>query len=261
MSRRISLHLEGPDLPDPAHLGLGELARLLEKLNKAIYAFAEETDTAIQGKEDQEQLASLVAIEKGSVHLALQHAPFLPLEERLIAPMLKEEWGNVPPKTFDYLYELSKELMAKDRSLKVTLPNMNIPAPWIGAERPVPRRRAGLTIEDNIVLYGRVIRLGGVTPKVDIRVGSEEYHVEAESEVIKTLEQQGVLYKTIGLKVRGKLRLEASTWKVEGNSLRLLEILPYNESNTANSLRHLAHLTGEHWRGVDVEDFMRRVRG
>jgi hypothetical protein len=261
MSAQLRLYLEGPDLPDPAHLGLGELARLLEKLNRVITAFAEEIEIAAQLVEPSEQLASLVGIEKGSVELVIRPAPLLPLEERLIAPVLQGDWGALPPNTYDWLYELSKELMTKDRSLKVALRDKSVPVPWIGAERPVPKRRAALTIEDTITLYGRVIRLGGVTPKVDLRVGNEEYHVEADSELIKNLERQGALYKIIGLKATGTFRLEGKIWKVDSGSLRLVEILPYTESNMADAFHRLASLTGEYWRGVDVEEYMKKIRG
>lgn len=263
MDHQLRLYLEGPDIPDPAHLGLGELAKLLEKLNRAIVTFAEESKAIAGGEFEGEspQLASLVSIQTGSVGLTIQHSPLLAVEHRLIEPVLENRWDLLPPKSHAQLYELSKELLAKDRSLKVLLSSMNAPVPWIGAERPVPKRRAKVMIEDTITLYGQVIRLGGVTPKIDVRAGGEEYHVETDPEVVKDLEKRGVLYKVIGIKVAARLNLEGQTWSVDSRSLRLVEVLPYVETNAAEAFRRLAKLTGEYWREVDVDDYMKKIRG
>lgn len=256
MSSQLRLYLEGPDLPDPAHLGLGELAKLLGKLYEVIVTLAEETKSPLPEDQGSEGLASLVKIEKGSVIFNIAYASTLQLHETLIQPTLEGHWDRIPPRTYNRMYELSRDLLNKDRSLK-----LGPSQPWIGAERPVPLKPRRVSVQDTLTLYGKVIRLGGVTPKVDLRVGDEEYHIEADEQEIKRLEEKGALYQIVGLQVKAQLRLEEGSWQVDRKTLKLLKVLPYTQENPAQALRRLAELTAEYWSEVDPAEHVKKLRG
>ncbi|MDW8482283.1 MAG: hypothetical protein RML14_10555 [Meiothermus sp.] len=252
MPSEVRLYLEGPSLTDPSRLALGTLARLLSQLEDVLRTYAQETGT-LSGEE--EPLASLVRLEKGSVGMVLQVSPTLDIDR-----LTSARWNELPPQTHDSLYALSKMLLNRDLSLLIKTRRMREPAPWIGAQNPVPQRRQAERIEDVLTLYGKVIRLGGVTPKVDIRVGGTEYHIQASEEELKTLEREGLLYKTVGLKVKAVLQRKGNRWQPETETLQLLEVLPY-KGNPAEGIRQLAELTAEDWKGVDPKEFVRSLRG
>lgn len=246
------LYLEGQDLLGPEDLPLKSLAILLEGLGALLEAFAQE-----QGYEELLP-ASLVGVGEGSVALEVSVPPTLPLEDGLFHPLEEGQYHRLGPKTQEKAYALSKELVKEDRTLK--LERGGRVKPLLGAAHPVPAPTPPLVVEDVLTLYGEVIRLGGVEPKVDLRTPRGEYHVRARREEVKRLEEENALYREIGVRVRAQLAREAEGWKVLGHP-ELLEVLPYRPGDPQEAFLGLARLVGKALRGLDPEEHVRRLRG
>lgn len=246
------LYLEGQDLLGPEDLPLKDLAVLLEGLGGLLEAFALE-----QGYEEPLP-ASLVGVREGSVALEVSVGAVLPLEEGLFRPLEEGQYHRLGPKTREKAYLLSKELVKEDRTLK--LERAGKVKPLLGAAHPVPAPTPLLVVEDVLTLYGEVIRLGGVEPKVDLRTPQGEYHIRAQREDVKALEEENALYREIGVRVRARLAWEEGGWRVLGHP-ELLEVLPYRPGDPQEAFIGLARLVGEALRGLDPEEHVRRLRG
>ncbi|RTI01358.1 hypothetical protein CSW29_04305 [Thermus scotoductus] len=250
--RVYRLYLEGRDLQGPEDLPLKDLAVLLDGLGGLLEAFA------LEHGYDEPLPASLVGVRKGSVALEVSVSAALPLEEGLFLPLEEGQYHRLGPKTREKAYILSKELVKEDRTLK--LERGGKVKPLLGAAHPVPAPTPPLVLEDVLTLYGEVIRLGGVEPKVDLRTPRGEYHIRARREDVKRLEEENALYREIGVRVRARIAREEEGWKVLGHP-ELLEVLPYRPGDPREAFMGLARLVEKSLRGVDPEEHVRRLRG
>jgi len=244
------LFLEGEDLQGPEDLPLEDLAGLLEDLGGLLRAFA-------QGQSPETPATfSLVGLGKGSVALDVSAPQALNLEKGLFLPLSEGRYEALGLEVREAAYGLSKRLMAKDWTLKAHLEGKT--KPLLGAAHPVPKPEPELVLEDTLTLYGEVIRLGGVEPKLDLRTPQGEYHIKASRERLKEL--QGTLYQAIGVRVRGRFAREKGGWRPLG-SPELLEVLPYQGAGAREALEGLASLLGEAYRDVDPRAFVEKLRG
>jgi hypothetical protein len=111
-------------------------------------------------------------------------------------------------------------------------------------------------IQGETVIYGKVERVGGVEPKVVLRLSSRESISCHLSEVLAR-QVGGRLYEEVGLK-------GDATWDAGDYSLLYFhakEVTPYQSAGLARAFSELAGVAASHFSDVkDVEAFVREAR-
>jgi hypothetical protein len=242
-----NLEVDGPE--GPGAVSLADLSRILEHVNKLLEATVGAKVDMSTGK----PLISLVSIGSGSLRLALE-APdeaqnSIAETEDLLAG---GAWESLPKQAREAATGLSEIMRRHAWELR---------SAWNGRQKVlIPRDRDLRTLTPGMktetVLYGQVLRLGGVTPTVTLRCwDGKDYSIAADRDVVLQLR----LYSEVGLRVSATyLELGPREWR--WTNLRVLEILPYEGGSFAKGIAELAQKAGETWRNVDVEDYIRRIR-
>lgn len=112
-------------------------------------------------------------------------------------------------------------------------------------------------LEGETILYGRVERVGGVHPKVMVRVSDKEViYCDIEEGLAKELGH--MLYTWVGIS-------GIATWNIEDYSIesfRIKEITEYRESSLLGGLNKLFFMIGKYWKGeIDVVKAVSELRG
>lgn len=251
----IRLWLEGAHVQGPEDLDVNDLADLLVGLRKTTKTLLEELGL----QEPEGPLLSLAKIEPGSVEMGLSSpAPTAGvLQRKLLVPLAEGRVENIPPRTYQRLREIDKRL--RNKGLRLYYARGNERAVVLDPSHPLPERKP-LLLRSIVNYYGRVTDIGGKSPKVDIEdLGGRVHHVEASREIVKRLEELRALYEVVGLQVEVERVLEGGKWSTR--PIRVKGVLPYKRKSAKQALAEVAAQLGHHWRDVDLDDYMRKLRG
>ena len=124
----------------------------------------------------------------------------------------------------------------------------------VGFESALPEEKY---VRGETVLYGRVERVGGVEPKVRVRLSEHEaVSCHLSEEMAKHLGKQ--LYSTVGLQGQ-------ATWDADDLSViyfRVDEILPFKGGGVVEGIRELREAVDGAYDDVpDAVGFVRELRG
>lgn len=241
------LQVDGPE--GPGAVSLAELTRVLDHINRLL----ESTVAAKVEMSTGKPLVSLVSIGSGSLDLALETPDEAQSHIAETEDLLSGgAWEILPKQAWDAATGL-REIMRRHA--------WELRSAWNGRQKVLIPRDLGqrpqpLAMKTETILYGQVLRLGGVTPTVTLRCwDGKDYSIAAERDVVLSLD----LYSEVGLRVSATyFELGPREWR--WTDLKVLEILPYEGGSFAKGIAELAEKAGEAWRNVDVEDYIRRIR-
>jgi hypothetical protein len=247
---RWALYIERA--PAPQAISIEALSALLQQVGKVIRSFVKAKKIAVQ----TEPLASLVEIGCGSTCCTLsvsdEAAPAIAeLEDRLA----DGEYHRLPLPTWEAAYELSNTLRKHSWGLSAARDSRR--RCLISPDRPVGRP-APIKVRVQSIIYGTVRWLGGDRPTIEISgFDKRTYTVRATDKDVRSAR----IYEPIGMRVEMVLLRteEDKGWKAE--DIRLLEILPYRGTPSAQAITLLAEKFGDVWSDVSADEFMERVRG
>lgn len=252
----IRLALEGAQAEGPEDLDISELAKLLLGIRKTAKALLED----LQLKEPDGPLLSLAKIESGSIALELSSSASTAsaMQRKVLDPLALNQLDSIPSNTYQRLRELDKEL--REKNLKLSYVQNNESKILLDPSRPLPEKTPVRT-RSIIYYYGRVTDIGGKKPKVDIEslVDKHIYHLQASIEVVKELEKMQALYEVVGLEVEVERILEEDQWITRPN--KVIGVLSYKRTPAKQALKTLAEKLRYHWNNVDLDDYMKKLRG
>lgn len=235
-----------------------ELAELIIAAEEAIASVALQRNPALN---PDEIVVGLVQIEERS--LGLSFASSSPdvvgaAFTEIASSITSRSFGGLPTKSlrglrvlaeFNTTHNCHTQFWNGETSAREPLAEMDV-----GFERYLPEENF---IRGETVIYGRVERVGGVDPKVRVRLSQHEV-VSCRLNENLAKELGGHLYAEVGL--RGQ-----ATWDAKDHSLayfRVDEILPFENAGAVSAAYALNDATQGAYDPVkDVPDFVRKLRG
>lgn len=125
----------------------------------------------------------------------------------------------------------------------------------ISAQQPIAPPRPQF-IRGTTTIFGRCMRVGGRTPKVDIALPgrSRLLHCEATREIAISLSRS--LYKNVAL--HGRALWDPHT--LELVEFKATEIAKQTHHSPVKALEEISELVGDQWKDTDVIDFINKTR-
>lgn len=249
----VTLKLEGADL-FPHDLRSGDLATVITALEAAVGALVQDEAPAV--KADQTRL-SLVAVEAGSTTLAFTpniEALAVPAVQRLIDAVNRNDFVGFPVAAVNGLRKIVTFVHKRQGSatLAVTHNAVTTQAAITGRLRLNAARITGIT-----TLYGRVMRVGGVDPRVEFQPATKgrTLFCRAEREVVLALSE--FLYQTVA--VRGVAEWDAASLDV--TEFTIEEWYRYEPTSPVEAFAELREKFGKYFDAIpDVDAWVGAVR-
>lgn len=121
-------------------------------------------------------------------------------------------------------------------------------------------RSEALWADAELYFYGTLVDAGG-KDKSNIHLETKNYGtivVSVEREILKN-EERNLLYKDYGIQALGKQNVE--TGEIDRSSLKLLKIIDYEPSFDEGYLNELINKVGDRFNGMDVDEYISKIRG
>lgn len=232
----------------PRSLTASALAEFITELEKLLRSLTRSTHSNLKS----EQLrSSVVGIEAGSVNIIV--APSVPDLVMPVAARMADDLNNRrvedwPSNASNSLKNIRALANVIGASARVSVP---VNGHVVEASFTDPE---GITHLENLrgptTVYGRVTRLGGVKPKVDLVLagGKQMLHCDADEPVVKSLE--GQLYEYVSLNGLGQwdpFTLELKQFKVESWQ-------PFANRNPVEAMEALREQFGRYFDDIDDVD-------
>ena len=246
----------------PETTPLGELAKLIEKLDVAIIETAR--DRNIELPED-EAVVSLVNIEEGSNRLIFTLAPFMcPVLAKLTNSIEEGDFVALPAKAHKALYDISRQ--AKKQQWDVLFPEnqdhenqdqmYHIHKTEISTQRPITPPKPQF-IKGTTTIFGMCMGVGGKTPKVDLSLSNRGRLLRCETTREIAVRLSRSLYKNVAL--YGQALWNPDTWELV--KFKATEIAnQVHDGSPEKALEEVSKVVGDQWKDVDVVEFVNHVR-
>lgn len=225
---------------------LGEFITLIEKAVLAVLG---------REKESQEELAfvSLVDVKQGSDWLYFSSPPtVIPAVGAITQAIAERQFDILPVKAHSYIYDANKLCNKHGWGIEF-LPNekYSIGGASIQQNELIPEPRKPTRTNGTTTIIGKVIRTGGVEPKVHIKLLDSEasLHIKVSEDQAKDL--AGRLYEIVALDCR--VSWLNDDWSMDTNTISVVEIANYAKPRSpSRAFARLSELSGETWDSFDV---------
>jgi hypothetical protein len=121
-------------------------------------------------------------------------------------------------------------------------------------------RTEATSVETEVYLYGRVVDAGGKEkPNIHLQVNGQGTHLIAATEEQLTGRKENYLYKTMGVRAMGRQDLQ--TGEIEKGTLKLIELIDFEERYEENYLKRLQTKAYTWLKDIDPDQYLNDVRG
>lgn len=237
----------------PTALKASEVAELIQAYEAALLYVVEREHPEIN---IDEVLISLVDIQENSSHYRfvsnIKNVVFA-AAFTINSAIASNVYAGLPYKTVEQLGEIWK--FTKRKNCQAELSGKSLPKAVIVPENPIQISK-DFFFEGETTIYGRVERVGGSTPKVRIKLDSEDVlYVEVNEPLAKQL--AGRLYESISLKGLAKWRKH--DYKIE--DFKIESVQPFEEGKITEAMKELRQVIGGGWDKVEnVDDYIMNSR-
>lgn len=249
----VTLRLQGADL-NPDQLRAGELAVVITSLEAAIAALIQ--DSAPDIKPDQIRL-SLTGVTTGSTTLAFApnlQSLTLPAAERLINAVNHNNFIGFPSAAVASLRKIIA-LIHKHHGVATLQVAHN--ATTIEATITEKLNLAVAHITGLTTLYGHVVRVGGIDPRVEFKPIPKGKTLFCPAERKIVLELRDYLYQTVA--VHGLAVWDATTLDVIHFTIQ--SWLPYQPTSPVEAFAEIREKFGKYFDAIpDVDEWVAAVR-
>jgi len=247
----FELHMIGEVKPQtvPASV-LGEF--LIEVEKSILAVLGEDTEMG-----SETALVSLVGVKEGSNALSLASpATVIPAVGIIADAIVRQDYDRIPRKAHVHLYEAVKICQRHGwgvqfvQNEKYGIPEATV-APGKGIPKPgVPKKAKGTT-----TIVGKVIKAGGVDPKVHIKELGTEVSLHIAVTEVLAKELAGRLYETVSLECRVAWNMDE--WTYDTSSISVLRLTEYRQpQKTKRAFQALRESAGSQWDGVDPTAYL-----
>lgn len=121
-------------------------------------------------------------------------------------------------------------------------------------------RTEATSVETEVYLYGRVVDAGGKDkPNIHLQVSGQGTYLVYATEAQLTGRTDNYLYKTMGVRAIGRQDLQ--TGEIEKGSLKLIELIDYDEQYEEAYLKRLQTKAYQWLKDIDPDQYLNDVRG
>lgn len=251
--RQMLLRFSGGETA-PATVPVRELANLILAVEETVVAVAQSTKDVGRKEELALTLTGLTDSSLGLQFATPAPETLMPSFVRVARAIASETLDLLPVSALSGLRYLQGFIKRHKCVVEFRVGSME--SPPIAVMTPETELQGTPKLRGTTVLYGRVTRVGGATPKVQIeQANGERLSCEVTVSIAKELGRR--LYDRVGLS--GEALWNAETWAVE--SFRVEEIEGYQERSPLAVVRDLRDHFGQHFDEIDDADaFVRSLR-
>lgn len=254
MNERLSLRLTGENL-SPEKVRAGKLAEILQAVEDLIAAVVAQEHAQLTR---ESLVISLLSIEAGSIGLHFDSQlpeVVVPAFTRVAASIQNHQLEALPSASFppfDTLLRFLRQYKAqadfavlngREETLATLTHDFTLPRPSY--------------VTGETTLYGEIVRVGGVEPKVEIKttIGKTLY-CPFEKSLAPQLGAR--LYKVSGL--RGQAKWNLATREIE--EFLVTDITHYEDTPITEAFDQLSELAGKYYEDItDVNAYLAKLRG
>jgi len=244
-------HLRIPEVT-PATTPLDQLAELLRKLSMTL------TETvALSAPDSGRSQISLIGISQGSNDLAFQlDDSLIPTYQEIAGSLATSDFSRIPTLQHKKLLDLEKLLKINGWSAILDANvEYGIPRAEISLSNPIPPMSSRRLVSGNAELFGQCIQVGGVKPKVKIKLANGKL-IPSQTTIPVAKEVATHLYEDVF--VSGEAKWDANSWLIVEFQLKALKA--YNLPTPIMAFQKLASLVGSAWRGIDASGYVQELR-
>lgn len=248
--------------PKPDEVPATDLCEFVTEFVKAVAATvseaAEVTDPAAGEATLVASCVSLVDISEGSDRLTFATTQqYAPAVARIASSIRRRRYSSLPRTAHESLHRMSQVTHRRgwgirfpgNRKLGIQTATLKM-----GSDIPAPQTPPAMT--GSTTLLGRLMRVGGVSPKAELRMPnrSDLLYVDVTEEMAMALANR--LYQDVSLE--GTAIWDPDTWRMR--SFKVVRLLDYTALSPAAAFRELAASAGNAWNGVDALAYVRSSR-
>lgn len=122
------------------------------------------------------------------------------------------------------------------------------------------KRTLDLWVDSELYFYGEITNAGG-KQKSNVHLNTEEFGtviIETPKEFFEK-EEKNLIYRKYGFRVTAKQNIESGEF--DKTSLKYLEMFPYSPKFDEDYLNKLIKKSTSKWKGIDVDNWLRDLRG
>lgn len=256
----LSVKLLGSGV-SPETVRATELARLIVNIEKAITEMAIARSEIIPEKIAGFADVSLVKIEHESESLAFAlAADVVPSTAAMLEKASSHDYYGLPKGTHEALFDIFKQASESHWAVSIEEDTaLDFRGLTISELDPVPEPKVRTT-KGQTTIYGRLIRVGGLSPRAKIMLPDDTpLYVDLTESLAKELESRKRLYNQIGLE--GIATWNIDNWKIL--TFKVMRVTDYrpDEMNLVQAFEALADVAQGRWEGVDPVRFVNEQRG
>ena len=243
MTDTFQFHFTGTDL-FPKNIRAGEIAELLEAIEDVVFG----TVVADHPQLSKDSLVvSLAQIQAGSLSLEFtSQLPEVvnPAFFRVSEAIAKRDFDGLPAGAIEPLRKIVRFIKDYDGQADLIFVNGK-PEVLASLTADIELPRAEL-ISGETVIYGEIVRVGGVEPKVEIKTINERtLYCPFERELAARL--GALLYHAVGLK--GVAQWDSQTYELRGFTVQ--DITEYRRTSIIDAFAELSELAEKYYRDID----------
>lgn len=236
----------------PSSLRAKDTTELIASFENSIVSYILNSDRSIS---EEDLIIGLVDVNEGSARFSFSASkPEIILAAFLVvsSAISSGDYAKLPSNSINSLKKISDFTKRRNCSVEFALSSeLDKPTARITAETIINIPESHY-VSGETSLIGRIERVGGVKPKVTIRMADDLLlYCEIDEHFAKTLGQN--LYKEVAFKGTAKWLLEDNTIV----SFDIHEILSYKNSSIKDGIDELSHLIGRYW--SDTKDVVSTV--
>lgn len=248
--RNFTIKMTGKARPET--VSAGDLADFIEHVEKALVAYAK--TEALELRNDV--AVSLVGISEGSNELTFAaQVEVIPGVVAMAAAITNRDFSKLPYETHQNLHSMVE--LGRKHHWGLELYGAGTAAAVIEPGEEIPSPSSPVMVSGSTNILARCLRVGGVTPKAEIRVlkGDKILHVVIDEDMAKELAKR--LYDVVVLE--GQATWNAETWEIRDFSVSGVQ--PYRKIPISSAFSELQETTSGSWEGVDAVAYVGKLRG
>lgn len=245
----------------PESVRASELGEFIINIDRAITETAASRGCIDANTSAHDPIISLVDIDEGSNLLILS------VDESLISATRNITHGistrnylDIPPKARIPLSKISQQATRLKWDVQFSADKkLHLVEARISEANPFPETRTS-TASSETTVYGRLMRVGGITPKAMLLLPSDKLlYVDISEAIAKELALKDRLYSEVGIEGIATWRID--DWEIiQFRATRVLDYQP-EKQNLVNVFESLARVAGNQWEDIDAIEFVNELRG
>ena len=248
--RNFTIKMTGKARPET--VSAGDLADFIEHVEKALVAYAKTEALELQN----DVAVSLVGVGEGSNELTFAaQVEVMPGVIAMAEAINHRDFSKLPYETYQNLYDMVE--LGRKHDWGLELYSVGQAAAVIEPGEEIPPPSSPVMISGSTNILARCLRVGGVTPKAEIRVLKDNkiIHVVISEDMAKELAKR--LYDIVLLE--GQATWDTETWEIK--DFKVSGVQPYRKMPVSGAFSELREATNGRWDGVDAVEYVGELRG